>query len=199
MSNMRFLRVSEVIERLRDTVSGIEKRVGGADDAGDTEDKGKLDLPCLYVTLASGSASSTTKQTGMQQTLTHGFQIILHIDKTDRRGQYATELVVNMKMALLVALNGWLPDVSLSSSESVNCNATVLGYVNDGLLDDDGADFFWAFNFEHEYDFDSSEDALGMLGDYADLNDFDALDLDIVINPDVDVEDVKIELTGVHE
>jgi len=199
MSNMRFLRVSEVITHLRDTINGMSNRVGGADSYDSADDKAKLALPCLYVILDPGEGVTDSVQTGLQQTIRHGFEVILHLDKTDRRGQYAMELVVKMKMALLVALNGWLPDPSLASSESVNCHSTVLQYQNDSLLHEDRANVFWGFTFFQHYSFDSSKDGLGMIGDYDDLNDFDALDLDIIVNEDPDVSDVKIELTGIHE
>ena len=199
MADMRFLRVLEVIERLKTTINGLDNRVGGADSFDSADDKAKLALPCLYVTLAPGTGIVDSLQTGLQQKIRHEFDIILHVDKTDRRGQYAMDLVVEMKMALLVSLAGWLPDSSLPTSESVNCNSTVLQYVDDGLLKEDRANLFWGFTFGQDYLFDSNDDGLGMIGDPEDLNNFDALDLDIILNEDPDVQDVQIRLTDIYE
>lgn len=199
MSDMRFLTTTEIIERLKATINGIGNRVGGADNFDDIDDNARLETPAIYVTLGDCTASNDSLQTGMQQTIRHEFEIILHIEKTDRRGQFEDAVALKMRMALLRALNGWLPDPGLSTSPSVNCHSTVLFFAGDNFISEDRANYFRNYIFAQEYTFDSSEDALGMLGNYDDLDDFDSLCLDIIIDPDTDVQDVQIVLTDIHE
>lgn len=197
---MRFLTTTEVIERLKATIQNIGNNIGGADDFDDIEDKSRLPTPCLYVSLgATVTPTVDSFETGVQQTIRHEIEITLHVDKTDRRGQYADVVALKFRMALLRALDGWLPDPALSTSPDVNCNSTVMFFAGEQLLPGNRANYFRSFVFAQDYTFDSSEDALGMLGNYGDLNDFDELCLDIVIDPDVNVDDVGIELTGIHE
>ena len=90
MADMRFLRPSEVIERLKATVKGLGgvgvERIGGVEDFDGVEYKARLAPPALYVQLNPGSGTNDSLQTGIQQTLIHEFEIVFHLDKTDRRG-----------------------------------------------------------------------------------------------------------------
>lgn len=199
MSDMRFLTTTEIIERLKATINGIGNRVGGADNFEDVEDSARLETPALYVILGDCTASNDSLQTGVQQTIRHEFEIILHIDKTDRRGQHEDVTALKFRMALIRALNGFLPDPDLATSPSVNCHSTVLFFAGDNFISEDRANYFRNYIFAQEYNFDSSEDALAMLGNYDDLDDFDSLCADIIIDPNPDVKDVQIVLTDIHE
>lgn len=200
MSDMRFLRTTEVIERLRAKIRGMGKKIGGANDPIDSkEDKARLTPPCLYVGLGTCTSTVDSDQGSIQMIIRHEFNIILHLDNTDRRGQYADVVSTKIRIALLRVLAGWLPDQSLSTSASVNCHSSMLAFAGDDLIRDDRAGYFRSYIFFQNYTFDSSEDALGMLGNYDDLDDFDELCQATVINTDPNVKDVKIELTGIHE
>ena len=95
-----------------------------------------------------------------------------------------------MKGALLWAIAGWKP--------ADFCHARTLYFTGDTGQFADRANYYHLYEFEHEYFFDSSEDGLGELGPYEDLDIFDELCADI-INEDYEPEiTAQIDQDGIY-
>jgi len=179
-----------------DTVTLVNVRIGGAAEFDEVQDRSRLRTPALYVMLAESSATLESVNTSTQQSILHRFSIVLHIDdssltETDRRQEYASNVATNMKSALMWSLVGWRPEGF--------CQARGLYMTGDGGEFADRADYYHVYQFEQEYEFDSSEDGLGELGPYEDLAEFDKLCLDI-INKETEPEIIaQIEQEGIYQ
>ncbi len=176
---IEFIKPSEVIERIRETISIAEAdlslpdgfvtyadRVGGSAEANaiTQENVQSLPSPSVFVTLIDGSAL-TNSYTDLDQDIYHGFSIIVILNTKDSRKQTAEETIVTMKELLLYCLNGWKP-IKYTSANS-------LRYTDDYTIATDRTTYVQAFNFIYTTHFIASEDGLGVLPEEYNIENFD--------------------------
>ena len=162
--SFQLIKPSDLIKRLREFsdeyMPALSSRIAGAAGLDEVEDKTRLSVPALFVSLADNGVEVEGQQTGFQGNLDNQFDIILVLENTDRRAQEAEEISIAFREFLLAVLSGWKPVASRGNG---------LIPLGDALSYVDRSRYIRTYSFLQLAYFDSNEDGLGMLGDYDDL------------------------------
>ncbi|WP_334473718.1 phage tail terminator protein [Arsenophonus sp. PmNCSU2021_1] len=150
------MKLSPVISALRTYCPRFEQRIGGAAEYGTALECTHLELPSAYVVPSGSTVGEQRSQTDYWQVLTDQFSVIVILNNTDKRGQYAScDLIDEVRSEIWRAILGWSPDPAYGAIE----------YADDEYLDMNQDELIWQFNFKAETEINAEDTR-----HYADLN-----------------------------
>lgn len=137
-----------VIKQLRTRCPSFSQRVAGAAEYSVLPDAAGLNLPCAYVIPLDDKPSEQRSQNGYRQELREAFAVILRIsNKSDERGQAATNEVYRLRREVFRALLGWQINDAYGIVEYEGGNLTSLSRA---LMD-------WQLEFSAVCELDASD------------------------------------------
>lgn len=132
------MKLSLVIEALREIATSFKGRVGGAAEFKAIENVSQMEAPSAYVVPTGDTAGQQQSQTDYDQLVTEGFAVIVALDnRADQRGQKAAFDAVNdIRAEIWAALLGWEIDkntyaIEYEGGQVISINRALLYYQFD--------------------------------------------------------------------
>lgn len=135
------MKLSPIVAQLRATCPTFAQRVTAGIDWDAVVASAKLALPAAYVIAAADLAGDNQTQTGVQQTITDQFCVVIVLDSGDERGQAANDALHDLRAELWRALVGWVPGAEY----------TPITYVNGELVHISRARTVYQFSFMAQF------------------------------------------------
>jgi hypothetical protein len=134
------MKLSPIVAQLRATCPTFAQRVTGGIDWDAVVASAKLAMPAAYVIASADLAGDNQIQTGVQQTITDQFCVVIVLDSGDERGQASSDALHELRAELWRALVGWRPGDEY----------TPITYVNGELVHISRARTVYQFSFMAE-------------------------------------------------
>lgn len=132
------MKLSLIVEALRDRAPSFQGRVAGAAELQILGDNAKMPLPAAYVIPTGDTAGQQESQTDYYQQVREGFAVVVVLDnRRDLRGQTAAfDAVDTIRREIFRALLGWEPDenthpIEYDGGQVVEMNRAALYYQFD--------------------------------------------------------------------
>ncbi|EJH4501839.1 MULTISPECIES: phage tail terminator protein [Cronobacter] len=132
------MKLSLIIEALRERAPSFKSRVAGAAEFQALEPNAKMMLPAAYVIPTGDTVSRQESQTDYYQVVNEGFAVVVVLDnRRDLRGQTAAfDAVDTIRREIFLALLGWEPDesthpIEYDGGQVVEMNRAALYYQFD--------------------------------------------------------------------
>lgn len=104
------MRISPVVEHVKQYVPAFEGRVAGGLDTDVVMGAAHMKPPAAYIIQAEDDAAETQSQTSYLQEIRDSIDVVVVLATRDEQGNLEAELLHEVRRQLLRALAGWEPD-----------------------------------------------------------------------------------------
>lgn len=104
------MRISPVVEHVKQYVHAFEGRVAGGLDTDVVMGSSYMKPPAAYIIQAEDDAAETQSQTSYLQEIRDSIDVVVVLATRDDQGNLEAELLHEIRRQLLLALAGWEPD-----------------------------------------------------------------------------------------